>query len=254
MRELLRNTSTSPLEVAKVLYSKPMESDLEQQAALQSAMISARELVLRQFLHDVRSPFQGLTGFTHLLQADWREMDGEEVDDCLEQLSTAAAQVLATIDEFSQIVRENRQLVWCHPVAIPWDAAWRQATGRLWGRFHEQGIKVIDVPVNADLPLIFVDAALTRGVFELLFINALPRLQADDEIRIEASASDASMVLRFGPLPLSASEAHEQPLEKPTDSAPTAQSLAEAQILLAAFGGTVQQDGDMVVMELPLAS
>ena len=138
--------------------------------------------------------------------------------------------------------------------STPWDAAWRQATGRLWGRFHEAGIEIGELPVQTDLPQVLIDPALCRGVFELLFLNALPNLKQGDRLSINAAVVADRMALTFGPLPVPVPSADPEPVADPNAAAPRGLGLAEARLLLQAFGGSIRQEAEMVVMELPLAS
>lgn len=237
------------------MVSEQHASDI---AASQAAAVAAREFVLRQFLHDVRSPFQGLMGFAHLLQGDWRDMDGEEVDDCLEQLIAAASQVLATLDEFADGVRGNQQLVLQQSIEASWDGPWRQATGRLWGRLNDRGLKMAELTGLPAMPAVRMDPALVRGALELLINAAMSQLQSGDELQALPATSGNHLTVTITPMPLSPS-GPSSPVSEPGAAAPEVDAFALAQHLLRSSGADLEaraasdDQPAAVILYLPLS-
>jgi signal transduction histidine kinase len=88
------------------------------QADLRRSEAQAKLDMLAMVAHELRSPLTGITGFTQLLHADWKQMGDDQVQEFLGLINGQAEELLRLIDDLLTIRRIETGSLDLHPTRV----------------------------------------------------------------------------------------------------------------------------------------
>ncbi len=149
----------------------------------------AQDELLHSISHDLRAPLRHVTSYVRIIREDLQAAGAPldpQVDASLQRVAEAAQLQGRQIDGLMELSRLARSPVQCVSVALA--AVVQEARDAVMQAYAGRSVQWTVAP---DLPVVWADAALLRGVLERLLDNAL---------KFSLGLAQASVSLRCQPL------------------------------------------------------
>lgn len=134
--------------------------------------------------HDLKSPFQGLIGFSNILLNDFENLTKEEVKDFISQISKSANNLLNLLQNLLEWSRLQTGKMEYNPVKIDLREKAETAINVLSGNAFKKGISLInEIPEGAFL---FADSNMLNSICQNLLTNAIKFTGEGGQIKLSA--------------------------------------------------------------------
>lgn len=184
MEEDLRHLEAIARQIGLALQREQLARQA-QAAALEARSESLRNALLASISHDLRTPLAAIVGSATTLSGQREQLSEAQQSELLRNIEDEAMQMTAVAENILQLARLSAEET---RLRRDW-ASIGEIVGTVVGRQRRRGEQRVVARVNADLPLVRVDAVLIEQVLANLIQNALRHAPGAEPIEISASAN-----------------------------------------------------------------
>jgi len=179
----------------RVLFRNLKKSEVELQKYSQQLVLSNanKDKFFSIISHDLRSPFNGILGFTELLRDETDELEKSEIKDIAERLHGAASGVYSLLENLLQWSRIQLGVDVSDPEPVRLKDIVFYCVELMQHSAHKKNI-LLYVDISDD-SLIFVDQNMLNSVLQNLISNAVKFTPVGGEIKIYNEMEDDFVVL-----------------------------------------------------------
>jgi signal transduction histidine kinase len=143
--------------------------------------------------HDLKAPFQGILGFSELLETDLDEMSHTEVRNIAGYLHDTAEAAYKLLDNLLQWAMVESGQMRFHPKPLMLETIFDLVEGSLGGTAHHKTIKLhFDCPHDL---IVCADENMLRSVIRNLVANAVKFTSAGGQVSVNAVQQDDRIVI-----------------------------------------------------------
>ena len=161
-------------------------------AALEARTESLRNALLASISHDLRTPLAAILGSATTLSGQRDRLSEEQQRELLRNIGDEAMQMTATAENILQLARLSADKV---NLRRDWESI-GEIIGTAVGRQRRRGEQRVTARVDAEMPLVQVDAVLIEQVLANLIENALRCSTGDAPIEVSATADNDRILIR----------------------------------------------------------
>lgn len=161
-------------------------------AALEARTESLRNALLASISHDLRTPLAAILGSATTLSGQRDRLSEEQQRELLRNIEDEAMQMTATAENILQLARLSADKV---NLRRDWESI-GEIIGTAVGRQRRRGEQRVTARVDAEMPLVQVDAVLIEQVLANLIENALRCSTGDAPIEVSATADNDRILIR----------------------------------------------------------
>ena len=161
-------------------------------AALEARTESLRNALLASISHDLRTPLAAILGSATTLSGQRDRLSEEQQRELLRNIEDEAMQMTATAENILQLARLSADKV---NLRRDWESI-GEIIGTAVGRQRRRGEQRVTARVDAEMPLVQVDAVLIEQVLANLIENALRYSTGDAPIEVSATADNDRILIR----------------------------------------------------------
>jgi len=168
-------------------------------------LLASKDKFFSIIAHDLKSPFQGLIGFSNILVEDYENLSKEEIKEFIGGISKSATNLFYLLQNLLEWSRLQTGKIEYKPYKLDLHLEAKMAINMLIGNAMKKGVKIVnEIPENT---LLMADKNMLNSIIQNLVTNAIKFSNEGGEIKlttidlgdfIEVTVADKGVGIREG--------------------------------------------------------